>query len=328
MEEHEMKRIAVLTSGGDGPGLNPCIRAVVRTALDKELSVTGVRRGYAGLIDCDMVDLNARSVGGILNQGGTFLGTARCLEFKTKQGRREALRNLNSRSIDGLVVIGGNGSLTGALQLHQLGFPVVGIPGTIDNDVNGTDISIGVDTTLNTILDAVDKIKDTASSHQRAFLIEVMGRDSGYLALMASIAAGAELALIPEVKTTLQEVVTAVDGAYIRGKAHCIIVVAEGWEPGARELADYLRERREEIGFGVRLTVLGHVQRGGSPTAYDRILATRLGAGAVQALLDGQSGMMVGMTEGRIGLTPLEEAVAFQKELNLELYELARMMEQ
>lgn len=323
-----MKRIAVLTSGGDGPGLNPCIRAVVRSALAKGLEVMGVRRGYAGLIDCDMIDLNARSVGGILNRGGTFLGTARCPEFMTKQGQREALRNLNRMSIDGLVVIGGNGSLTGALKLHELGFPVVGIPGTIDNDVNGTDISIGVDTTLNTILDAVDKIKDTASSHQRAFLIEVMGRDSGYLALMASIASGAELALIPEVQTKMEDVVKAVDDAYIRGKAHCIILVAEGWKPGARELTDYLRERREEIGFGVRLTVLGHVQRGGSPTAYERILATRLGTAAVEALLNGDYGMMVGMIQGRPGLTPLEKAVAFQKELNLELYEIAKMMEQ
>jgi 6-phosphofructokinase 1 len=323
-----MKRIAVLTSGGDGPGLNPCIRAVVRTALDKGLEVMGVRWGYAGLIDCDMVELNARSVGGILNRGGTFLGTARSLEFKTRQGQREALRNLNRMNIDGLVVIGGNGSLTGALELHKLDFRVVGVPGTIDNDVNGTDISIGVDTTLNTILDAVDKIKDTASSHQRAFLIEVMGRDSGYLALMAAIASGAELVLIPEVETRMEDVVKAVDDAYIRGKAHCIILVAEGWKPGARALHDCLKERREEIGFGVRLTVLGHVQRGGSPTAYERILATRLGAAAVRALLDGRSGVMVGMIRGSTGLTPLEEAVAFQKELNLELYELARIMEQ
>ncbi len=323
-----MKRIAVLTSGGDGPGLNPCIRSVVRAALDKGLEVMGVRRGYDGLIDCDMIELSARSVGGILNRGGTFLGTARCPEFETKQGQREALRNMNRMSIDGLVVIGGNGSLTGALQLHKMNFPVVGIPGTIDNDVNGTDLSIGVDTTLNTILDAVDKIKDTASSHQRAFLIEVMGRDSGYLALMASIASGAELALIPEVEISMEQVVQAVDDAYIRGKAHCIIIVAEGWKPGARALVDYLRERREEIGFGVRLTVLGHVQRGGAPTAYERILATRLGAAAVQALVDGHFGMMVGVLEGRPGLTPLEEAVAFQKKLNLELYELAKVMEQ
>lgn len=322
-----MKQIGVLTSGGDGPGLNPCIRAVVRSALDKGLEVKGIRRGYAGLIDCDITDLSARSVGGILNRGGTFLGTARCPEFQTKKGQREALRNLNRMSIDGLVVIGGNGSLTGALKFHEMGFPVVGIPGTIDNDVNGTDISIGVDTTLNTILDAVDKIKDTASSHQRAFLVEVMGRDSGYLALMASIASGAELALIPEIETGMEDVVEAVDAAYIRGKAHCIILVAEGWKPGARALHDHLRERREEIGFGVRLTVLGHVQRGGSPSAYERILATRLGAAAVQALLDGHYGNMVGMVKGRPGLTPLQEAIAFQKELNLELYELAKMME-
>ena len=323
-----MKRIAVLTSGGDGAGLNPCIRSVVRTGLSKGLEVFGIHRGYDGLINGDIIQLNARSVGGILNRGGTFLGTARCLEFKTKQGQREALRNLNRMSIDGLVVIGGNGSLTGALALHEQGFPVVGVPGTIDNDVNGTDISIGVDTTLNTIMEAVDKIKDTASSHQRAFLIEVMGRDSGYLALMASIASGAELALIPEVETPMEQVVQAVDDAYIRGKAHCIIIVAEGWKPGARELFDYLQGRREEIGFGVRLTVLGHVQRGGSPTAYERILATRLGAAAVQALIDGDLGVMVGMVQGRPGSTPLEEAVAFQKELNLELYELAKMMEQ
>ncbi len=225
-------------------------------------------------------------------------------------------------------MIGGNGSLTGALQLHKLNFPVVGIPATIDNDVNGTDISIGVDTTLNTIISAVDKIKDTASSHQRAFLIEVMGRDSGYLALMASIAAGAELALIPEVEISMDEVIQTVDEAYIRGKAHCIIIVAEGWQPGARPLYDFVKERREEIGFGVRLTVLGHVQRGGAPMAYDRILATRLGAAAVQALLDGQSGVMVGMVRGKVGLTPLEEAVAFQKELDMEICELARIMEQ
>ena len=323
-----MNRIAVLTSGGDGPGLNPCIRAVVRTAIDKGLEVKGVRRGYSGLINLEMIDLDARSVGGILNQGGTFLGTARSLEFKTKQGQREALRNLNRSGVDGLVVIGGNGSLTGALQLHKLNFPVVGIPATIDNDVNGTDISIGVDTTLNTIISAVDKIKDTASSHQRAFLIEVMGRDSGYLALMASIAAGAELALIPEVEISMDEVIQTVDEAYIRGKAHCIIIVAEGWQPGARPLYDFVKERREEIGFGVRLTVLGHVQRGGAPMAYDRILATRLGAAAVQALLDGQSGVMVGMVRGKVGLTPLEEAVAFQKELDMEICELARIMEQ
>ncbi|HOP46500.1 MAG TPA: 6-phosphofructokinase [Desulfobacteraceae bacterium] len=321
-----MKRIAVLTSGGDGAGLNPCIRAVVRTAMEKSVEVMGIRWGYSGLIDSDMVELNARSVGGILNKGGTFIGSARSPEFVTKQGQREALRNLNRMNIDGLIVIGGNGSLTGALALHEMGFPVVGIPATIDNDVNGTDISIGVDTTLNTILDAVDKIKDTASSHQRAFLIEVMGRDSGYLALMASIAAGAEIVLIPEVETSMEEVVEGVDNAYVKGKSHCIIIIAEGWQPGARSLNDYLKEKREEIGFDVRLTVLGHVQRGGSPTSYDRILATNLGAAAVRQLLEGPHGVMTGMIKNTPSPTPLEKAVAFQKKLNLDLYGLWKTM--
>jgi 6-phosphofructokinase 1 len=200
-----MKRIGVLTSGGDGPGLNPCIRAVTRTALSLGMEVCGIKRGFAGLMDGEMVDLNDRSVGGILGKGGTFLGTARALEFKTLKGQREALRNLNQAAVEGLVVIGGNGSLNGALALHKLGFPVVGVPATIDNDVGGTDIAIGVDTSMNTILDAIDKIKDTASSHQRAFLIEVMGRDSGYLALMGSIVGGAEAVLIPEEKVSLDE---------------------------------------------------------------------------------------------------------------------------
>ncbi len=323
-----MKRIAVLTSGGDGPGLNPCIRAVTRMALHLGAEVFGVRRGYSGLITNDLVELDARAVGGIIGQGGTFLGTARCPEFKEESGRREALRCLNQKGIEGLVVIGGNGSLTGALELHRLGFPVVGIPATIDNDVNGTDISIGVDTTLNTILDAIDRIKDTASSHQRAFLIETMGRDSGYLALSSGLAGGAEMVLIPEVETEMDKVAETIEDAYVRGKAHCIIIVAEGWKPGTRALSDYLRERREELGFNIRLTVLGHVQRGGKPLAFDRLLATRLGAAAAQNLLDGEHGMMVGWVESQAQLTPLDEAVAYQKEINVEMRELSAIMEQ
>jgi 6-phosphofructokinase 1 len=323
-----MKRIAVLTSGGDGPGLNPCIRAVTRMALHLGAEVFGVRRGYSGLIVNDLVELDARAVGGIIGQGGTFLGTARCLEFKEESGRREALRCLNQKGIEGLVVIGGNGSLTGALELHRLGFPVVGIPATIDNDVNGTDISIGVDTTLNTILDAIDRIKDTASSHQRAFLIETMGRDSGYLALSSGLAGGAEMVLIPEVETEMSKVAETIEDAYVRGKAHCIIIVAEGWKPGTRALSDYLRERREELGFNIRLTVLGHVQRGGKPLAFDRLLATRLGAAAAQNLLEGEHGVMVGWVESQAQLTPLDEAVAYQKEINVELRELSAIMEQ
>ena len=321
-----MKRIGVLTSGGDNPGLNPCIRAVVRAGLYQGLEVMGIRRGYAGLVDGEIKDMDARSVGGIIGYGGTILGTARCPEFYEPQGRREALRSLNRFGIDGLVVIGGNGSLTGALELWRLGFPVVGVPSTIDNDVNGTDISIGVDTALNTILDAVDKIKDTASSHNRAFLIETMGRHSGYLAVVSGIAGGAELVLCPEEETTFDEVVQTIEDAYIRGKSHCIIIVAEGWRPGTQELVSYLRERQDTLGFSVRVTQLGHVQRGGAASAFDRILATRLGTAAVRALIAGNTGNMVGWVKSTITLTPLEEAVAFDKQLSPELFELAEIM--
>ena len=324
-----MKRIGVLTSGGDNPGLNPCIRAVVRTGLHLGLEVMGIRRGYAGLIDGEIDEMDARSVGGIIGRGGTMLGTARCPEFHEPKGRREALRTLNRFGIDGLVVIGGNGSLTGALELWRMDFPTIGVPSTIDNDVNGTDIAIGVDTALNTILGAIDKIKDTASSHNRAFLIETMGRNSGYLALVSSIAGGAELVLIPEVETTFEEICRTVEDAYIRGKAHCIIVVAEGWQPGTQELVRQLhkRQNQEELGFSVRVTQLGHVQRGGAASAFDRVLATRLGAAAVRELSAGNSGNIVGWVKSAITLTPLEEAVAFQKTLSHELCELAEIME-
>ncbi|MFQ6101491.1 MAG: 6-phosphofructokinase [Anaerolineae bacterium] len=322
-----MKRIGVLTSGGDNPGLNPCIRAVVRMGIHMGLGVMGIRRGYAGLIDGEMDEMDARSVGGIIGRGGTILGTARCPEFYKSKGRREALRSLNRFRIDGLVVIGGNGSMSGALELWRMGFPTIGIPSTIDNDVNGTDISIGVDTALNTILDAIDKIKDTASSHNRAFLIETMGRDSGYLALVSGIAGGAELVLIPEVETTFEEICQTIEDAYIRGKTHCIIVTAEGWKPGTQALARQLRERQEELGFSVRVTQLGHVQRGGSASAFDRLLAARLGAAAVRELLAGNGGNMIGWVKSTITLTPLEEAVAFEKQISRELCQLAEIME-
>lgn len=322
-----MRRIGVLTSGGDGPGLNPCIRAVTRTALGYGLEVMGIERGYAGLMDGEMIHLDARAVGGIIGKGGTFLGTTRAPEFETIRGQREALRNLNKHSVEGLVVIGGNGSLSGALALHQHGFPVVGVPATIDNDVPGTGMAVGVDTALNTILGAIDRIKDTASSHQRAFLIEVMGRNCGYLALMGGVAGGAEMVLIPEVETTLEEVAQGLLDAYIRGKAHCIIVVAEGYKPGCQAIVDYLKERREELGFDVRLTVLGHIQRGGSPSAFDRLLATRLGAAAVTELHNGHYGQMVGIKGREVVTTPLEEVASGRIELDLDLYELAKIME-
>ena len=326
-KEIVMKRIGVLTSGGDGPGLNPCIRAVTRMALGYGLEVMGIERGYAGLMDGEMIPLDARSVGGIIGRGGTFLGTARAPEFETPKGQREALRNLNRHGIDGLVVIGGNGSLKGACALHHLGLPVVGVPATIDNDVVGTDIAIGVDTALNTILDAVDKIKDTASSHQRAFLIETMGRDSGYLALMGGIAGGAEMILIPEFETTLEDIAQGLLDAYVRGKAHCIVVVAEGYKPGAQAVAAYLQERREELGFGVRVTVLGHIQRGGAPMAFDRLLATRLGAAAARELQEGNHGHIVGLIGNEIVLTPLEDVLTRRKELDLSLCKLGKIME-
>lgn len=322
-----MDRIGVLTSGGDNPGLNPCIRAVVRMGLHEGVEMMGVRRGYAGLIGGEIDEMDARDVGGILGRGGTILGTARAPEFETLQGRRKALRMLNRFDIDGLVVIGGNGSLTGALELHRLDFPTIGIPSTIDNDINGTDISIGVDTALNTILGAIDKIKDTASSHNRAFLIETMGRHSGYLALASGLAGGAELVLCPEIESTLEDVADTVEKAYIRGKAHAIIVVAEGWKPGTDEIARELNARKEELGFSVRVTRLGHVQRGGSPSAFDRILATRLGAEAVRQLLGGNSGRMVGWLNSDFHLLPLDEAVTYQKELDRDLYNLSTIMD-
>jgi 6-phosphofructokinase 1 len=278
-------------------------------------------------MECEMIELDARAVGGIIGRGGTFLGTDRAPEFETVQGQREALRNLNKHSIEGLVIIGGNGSMTGALALHKHGFPVVGVPATIDNDVPGTGIAIGVDTALNTILGAIDRIKDTASSHQRAFLIEVMGRDCGYLALMGGVAGGAEMVLVPEVETTLEEVAQGLLDAYIRGKAHCIVVVAEGYKPGCQAIADYLKERRGELGFEVRVTVLGHIQRGGSPLAFDRLLATRLGAAAATELDNGRYGQMVGIKGQEVITTPLEEVANGLIELDLDLYELAKVME-
>ena len=322
-----MKRIGVMTSGGDSPGMNPCIRAVVRIGLSHGVEMMGIKRGYAGMIDGEIEPLTARSVGGIIQRGGTMLQSARCPEFETVRGRRVALRKLNEYEIEGLVIIGGDGSLRGALELHRMGFPVIGVPGTIDNDLCYTDMAIGVDTALNTVLDAIDKIKDTASSHQRAFLIETMGRESGYLALMGGIAGGAEVILIPEMPFQLEEVQRTLEDAYVRGKAHCIIVASEGARPTTAEVASYLRERKEEHGFDVRVTILGHIQRGGSPTAFERLLATRLGAAAVNKLLQGMSGQMVGLIGNKIAVTDLEKVLSSKKKLDLTFYKLAKMLE-
>jgi 6-phosphofructokinase 1 len=321
-----MKRIAVLTSGGDAPGMNAAIRAVVRTAIGHRWEVFGVRHGYAGLIGGDMAPLTARDVGGILQKGGTVLGSARSAEFETVPGREKAIRNLNAREIDALVVIGGNGSQAGAYCLSQMGFPVVGVASTIDNDLAGSDITIGVDTALNIALEAIDRLKTTASSHQRAFLVEVMGRRCGYLALMAAIAGGAEAVLLPEIDTEPETLAKELHAAYLRGKPHALVVVAEGAKYDAEAMAAYFRAHQEQLGFDLRITTLGHVQRGGAPGAFDRILATRLGNGATEALARGERGVLIGFIKGEITTTPLAEVVGKQKPLDPRLIEMAGVL--
>jgi 6-phosphofructokinase 1 len=321
-----MKRIAVLTSGGDAPGMNAAIRAVTRRALDLGWEVFGVRRGYAGLIGGDFVPFVARSVGGIIHLGGTVLGSARCPEFQSEDGRLKALHALRERGIEGLAVIGGNGSQSGAYELSMLDFPVVGVASTIDNDLAGSDITIGVDTALNIALEAIDRLKITASSHGRAFLVEVMGRNCGYLAVMAGLAGGAEVVVIPEIPTTPEEVANEFREAYKRGKAHAIGVVAEGSPLNAEALARYFAEHHARIGFDLRAITLGHVQRGGAPLAYDRLLATRLGAGAVDALHRGETAVLSGMIRGQVTTTPLEKVVGVQKPVDPQLLELAKAM--
>lgn len=322
-----MKRIAVLTSGGDAPGMNAAIRAVVRSAKQYDWEVYGVQLGYQGLIEGKMSLLSVREVGGIIQRGGTMLGSARSMEFKTKAGQLKAVRNMNQAGIEALVVIGGNGSQTGSYMLSQLNFPVVGVASTIDNDLYGSDITIGVDTALNIALEAIDRLKTTASSHQRAFLIEVMGRDCGYLALKAGIAGGAETVLIPEKETQPEEVADILAAAYERGKAHAIVVVAEGAKYNAAKLEAYFAEHQERLGFDLRSTILGHVQRGGTPMAYDRILASRLGAGATAALSRGESGVLCGMIKGDVVTTPLDVVVNNKKPIDMDLLELARILD-
>ena len=322
------KTIAVLTSGGDAPGMNAAIRAVTRAALYQGWQVFGIHHGYTGLIEGAFEAYTARSVGGIVQQGGTILGSARCAEFTTEDGRRKALRQLAQHGVDGLVVIGGNGSQTGAFHLAQMDFPVVGVASTIDNDLVGSDITIGVDTALNVALEAIDRLKTTASSHERAFLLEVMGRKCGYLALMAGIAGGAEVVVIPEIETAPEQVAEELAHAYTVGKAHALGVVAEGARHNVNMLAAYFKQHQARIGFDVRVTSLGHVQRGGAPTAYDRILATRLGAGAVAALARGETGVVVGVLRNQLASTPLSEVVDKQKPISPEMFELARLMNQ
>jgi 6-phosphofructokinase 1 len=321
-----MQRIAILTSGGDAPGINPCIRASVRIALHMGLEVIGIQEGFDGLVRGEMAPLRARDVGGILQRGGTFLRTARCPEFKEIKVQRKALRELNESNIDGIIVIGGDGSLRGAHALSKFDFPVVGVPASIDNDIWGTDMSIGVDTAINTIMTAIDKLRDTASSHERAFLIETMGRNCGYLALNAGVVCGAEMILIPEKEVTLDEISKMVEGAYERGKSHCIIVAAEGSSFKVNEVSEYLKEH--EVGFETRVTILGHVPRGGSPSAFDRLLATRMGVKAVEELLSGKTDIMIGLSGRDIITVPLEEVVKKSRVPNVELLDMAKILAQ
>lgn len=317
-----MKKIAVLTSGGDAPGMNAAIRAVVRTALYYNLEAIGVRRGYAGLIDGDFQLLGPGDVGDIIQRGGTILQTARSQEFLTREGRAEAVAQVREAGIDGLVAIGGDGTFRGLLELDKLGFPAVGVPGTIDNDIPCTDRSIGFDTVINTVLDAVNKIRDTASSHGRVFIIEVMGRNSGEIALAAGLAGGAESILLPELPLRLDEVIQNVQRGKARGKRHSIIILAEG----LAHSADIAREIGVQTGLDTRYSILGYIQRGGTPSAQDRILASRLGSEAVKLLLEGKKGLMVGVKGDEVIASELSFALAQKKALNLEDYRLAGIL--
>jgi 6-phosphofructokinase 1 len=321
-----VKRIAVLTSGGDAPGMNAAVRAVTRGALAKSWEVFGVRNGYAGLIGNAIKPLAARDVGGIVQQGGTVLGSARSPEFVEAAGRALALRNLAALGIEALVVIGGNGSQTGSSSLAQEGFAVVGVPSTIDNDLYGTDVSIGADTAVNITLEAIDRLRTTASSHQRAFAVETMGRDCGYIALMAGLAGGAEVIALPESEITPAEVAERLRAAYRRGKTHALVVIAEGARCGVRELMQHYEKERASIGFELRVTRLGHVVRGGAPTAADRVLATRLGAAGIECLARGEKAMLVGSVHNEMAATPLAEVAGRMRPADGKLLELARVM--
>jgi 6-phosphofructokinase 1 len=306
--------------------MNAAVRAVTRGALSKGWEVFGVRNGYAGLLVDTIHPLAARDVGGIVQQGGTVLGSARSPEFMQPAGRAAALHNLAAHGVEALVVIGGNGSQTGSASLDREGFPVVGVPSTIDNDLYGTDVSIGSDTAVNITLEAIDRLRTTASSHHRAFVVETMGRDCGYIALMAGLAGGAEVIALPESEITPSEVAERLRAAYRRGKTHALVVIAEGAKCGVKELMQHYEKEKDSIGFELRVTRLGHVVRGGGPTAADRVLATRLGAAAVEALASGERGVLAGLANGGIRTTPLAEIGGRTRPADRELLELARVM--
>jgi 6-phosphofructokinase 1 len=315
-----MKKIGVLTSGGDSPGMNPAIRAVVRKAIYHNLEVYGIYGGYSGLINGNIKKLELGSVGDIIHRGGTMLYTARCPEFKSKEGQQQGIEQLKSHGIEGLVVIGGDGSYRGAKALTEQGYPCVGVPGTIDNDIPGTEFTIGFDTALNTVIDAIDKIRDTATSHERTFVIEVMGRDAGDLALWAGLSGGAETILIPEENYDMDEIIERLKKGHERGKKHSIIVVAEGVTSGT----EFGKKLQEATNFDTRVSVLGHIQRGGSPTAFDRVLAARLGARAVELLIEGKGGRAVGLEQNKIVDYDIIEALGRKHTLDMNLARLAQ----
>lgn len=321
-----MKRIAVLTSGGDAPGMNACIRAVVRTGLFLDMEVFGILNGYNGMIHDDFIAMHSDSVSNIIQRGGTILRTARSMEFFEKEGREKAYVNLLKHDINGLVVIGGNGTFTGArIFMEEHGIPMVGIPGTIDNDLYGTDYTIGYDTAVNTVMEAVDKIRDTADSHSRLFFVEVMGRDAGFIALRSGIACGAEDILVPETETSIDELIEILDEGFRKNKRSGIIIVAEGDDAGgAMEVAAKVKEKYHH--YDTRVTILGHIQRGGSPTANDRILAGTLGHHAVSALAEGKKGVMVGIRNNQVAYTPFGKSIKHHKGIRRDLLKMARIL--
>ncbi|MDX1905530.1 MAG: 6-phosphofructokinase [Bacteroidia bacterium] len=321
-----MKRIGVYTSGGDAPGMNACLRAVVRTGIATGLEVVGIRRGYEGMIDGDFLKMEAYSVSNIIQRGGTILKSSRSDRFRTPEGRQRAFNRLKEAGIDGLVAIGGDGTFAGARVFsNEHHIPVVGVPGTIDNDLYGTDYTIGYDTALNTAMEAIDKIRDTADSHNRLFFVEVMGRDAGFIALNAGIAGGAEAVLIPETKTYIEDIIAKLEQGWLRHKTSSIIVVAEGDEGGgAFHVAEQVKQRFTN--YDTRVVVLGHIQRGGSPTCMDRVLASRLGAGAVEALSEGLSNVMIGVVNNKIVHTSFIKACKYNQEINPQLLQLVEML--
>ncbi len=323
----KINKIGVLTSGGDSPGMNAAVRAVVRTCAYHKLECMGIYQGYQGLIDNNLTPMNARSVKDIINKGGTFLKSARCLEFRTPEGRKSAFENVKKNNIDALVIIGGDGSFTGAMIFQkEFSIPVIGIPGTIDNDIGGTRFTLGYDTALNTITDAIDKIRDTASSHNRLFFVEVMGRDAGHVALNAGVGAGAEEILIPEEDMGLERLLESLKRSEKSGKTSSIVVVAEGDKTGENvfEIASYVEQNLPY--YEVRVSVMGHMQRGGAPTCFDRVLASRMGVFAVESLMRGKSNVMVGINDDQITLCPLEKAIKGKSKIDEDLIRVSDIL--